>query len=269
MGSIRRIYDCLAWYPWLSSISRDIMIGNIKERLPMQKPKDRPLSILLNGPSLNDSLKYLEREKTDVCMVNHAITKELYVQMKPEYVCLADPNFFIMNRKMIYDFYKRIDEINPEQIIFYPSYAKLESIKKGRKQFKRVYRPEVPFDPDRYSVKLLEKNLMAPSFINVGIMAIYVGIQLGYKKIFLHGADINDFKNFVVNKNLKVEMIDSHFYGDVKVGVEGNMDMLVRCLQREFSQFYILSRYAKAEHVKIINMSNESMLDCFERYKFE
>lgn len=201
-------------------------------------------------------------------MVNHAITTELYEQMKPEYVCLADPAFFIMNKKMIYEFYKRIDEINPEQIIFYPSDAKIALIKKGSKQFKRVYKPELPFDTDKYSIKLLEKNMMAPSFITVGIMAIYVGIQLGYKEIFLHGADINSFKKYVINEKLKIELEDSHYYSNVKKVIDSNMDKQTRSLQREFSHFYIMGKYAQAENVKIINMSDESMLDCFERFVY-
>lgn len=267
MALIKKIYDLLAWYPWMSCLLKDYMSENLKERLPLQKPKDRPLSILLNGPSLKKSLQYLERDKTDVCMVNYAVSTELYEQMKPEFICLADPVFFIMNRK-IYNYYKRIKEVNPEQIIYYPSYAKINSLKKEKLQFKRVYTTDSLYDVDKYSLTLLEKNLMAPFFINVAILALYVGIQLGYKKIYLHGADINDFKNLVINEDLRVEILDSHYYGDRMLVLEGNMDMLMRCTQKEFSQFYILKQYANAKNVKIINMSNESMLDCFERFKF-
>lgn len=97
---IRRIYDNLAWYPWISSVLRDFMTGSLKERLSLQKPRDRALSILLNGPSLSKTLKYLDRDKTDVCMVNFAISTELYEQMKPEFICLADPVFFTTDKKL-------------------------------------------------------------------------------------------------------------------------------------------------------------------------
>ncbi len=267
MKTIKKIYDYLAWFPWISSICRDYMEGRLDERLPMQKPRDRALSIVLNGPSLKDSLKYLDRDKTDVCMVNWAVKTELYEQLKPEYICLADPNFFIIDKR-IYRYYRRIEEVNPKQVIFYPSYGRITSIKKGKMQFKRVYTTDDLFDVSKYSVKLLEKNMMAPYFINVGIMALYIGIQLGYKKIYLHGADLSFFKTFSVNENLEVEMEDSHFCDSRKVVLEGNMRMHMQCIERAVEQFYIMARYAEAEHVKIINMSNESILDCFERYKY-
>lgn len=263
---IRRIYDNLAWYPWISSVLRDFMTGSLKERLSLQKPRDRALSILLNGPSLSKTLKYLDRDKTDVCMVNFAISTELYEQMKPEFICLADPVFFTTDKKL-FEYYKRIKEINPKQVIFYPNYVNIVHLKKWKFKLKRVYTADDLFDVNKYSKKLLEKNLMAPYFINVGIMALYVGIQLGYKEIFLHGADFSFFKTFSVNERLEVEMEDVHFYGTEKVSKECNMRRHMQCVEEAISQFYIMEKYAKAEHAKIINMSDESMLDCFERYK--
>lgn len=130
-----------------------------------------------------------------------------------------------------------------------------------------MYTTDNLFDVNKYSKKFLEKNLMAPSFINVGIMALYVGIQLGYKEIFLHGADFSFFKTLSVNERLEVEMEDAHFYGTEQVSKECNMREHMKCVEEAISHFYIMQEYAKAEHVKIINMSDESMLDCFERYK--
>lgn len=266
MRVIERLYDCLAWYPWVSSIFRDYIEGNLKERFPMQPSRQRSLSIILNGPSLEKSLKHLNREKTDVCMVNYAVLTELYEKIRPEYICLASSNFFVLNKK-IYNFYKRIEEINPEQIIFYPSYVKTASLNRKKIRFKRIYTTDKLYDISKYSVKLLEKNLLAPFFINVGIMALYAGIQMGYKKINLYGADFSYFKSYSVNDDLKVEIEDSHFYGKRRLILPNNMHMELQNLQQAYSQFYIIKRYAEAEHVKIVNMSDESMLDCFERYK--
>ncbi len=271
MSIINKLHDCIKWYPWLCRVTEAILSGEINSRLPIQKDNGKELSIILNGPSLNMSLKYLDPNNTDIMMVNHAIELELYEKLKPLYVCFADPNLFVPSKNN-YKLYKRIAEINKKTILFYPSTNKNVIMIKGREMnIRSVFATEQIVGMDAYSPKLLEQNLISPYFINVGIMALYVGIQLGYKRIVLYGADLSMFKALSVNEKLEIEQGSTHFYNDQKLNLTRifrrgyDMTYEMRTWYETFSQFKLLSKYAEHENVKILNMSKESMLDCFEK----
>lgn len=271
MSIIDKLHDRIKWYPWLCRVTEAILSGEINSRLPLQKDNGKELSIILNGPSLNMSLKYLDPNNTDIMMVNHAIELELYEKLKPIYVCFVDPNLFVPSKNN-YKLYKRIAEINKKTILFYPSTNKNVIMIKGREMnIRSVFATEQIVGMDAYSPKLLEQNLISPYFINVGIMALYVGIQLGYKRIVLYGADLSMFKALSVNEKLEIEQGSNHFYNDQKLNLTRifrrgyDMTYEMRTWYETFSQFKLLSKYAEYENVKILNMSKESMLDCFEK----
>ncbi len=272
MSIIDKLHDCIKWYPWLCRVTDAALSGEINGRLPLQNDNGKKLSIILNGPSLNMSLKYLDPNNTDIMMVNHAIELELYEKLKPIYVCFADPNLFIPS-KSNYKLYRRIAEINKKTILFYPSTNKNVIMIKGKEiNIRSVFATERIMGREVYSPKLLEQNLISPYFINVGIMALYVGIQLGYKKIILYGADLSMFKALLVNEKLEIEQESTHFYTDQKLNLSRifrrgyDMAYEMQTWHETFLQFKIVSEYAKYENVEILNMSKESMLDCFEKF---
>ncbi len=271
MNTFYRVYEKLSWIPWLAEVVDSAVNGEIKNRLPLQKDNGKILSVILNGPSLNRTLHYLDRNNTDVMMVNLAVETQLYEELRPEYVCFADPWYF-NPCKRTYNIQKRIEDVNKNTILFYPSNVKNAVLLKG-KNAKKVFSLKRLLDIEAYSVKLLEKNLLAPYFINVGIMALYVGIQLGYKKIYLYGADLSMFKELTLNENLEIESDDVHYYGKQRVNYSKadrngyDMTYEMKTWYETFSQFCIIAKYAEAKSVKIVNMSDESMLDCFERFR--
>lgn len=271
MNTFYKIYEKLSWIPWLAEIINSAFNGEIKDRLPLQKDNGKVLSVILNGPSLNRTLHYLDRSNTDVMMVNYAVETELYEKLRPEYVCFADPRLFMPCKKN-YNLQKRIEDVNEDTILFYPGNVKNAVMLKG-KNVKKVFSINKLLDIELYSVKLLEKNLFAPYFINIGIMALYVGIQLGYKKIYLYGADLSMFKQLTLNENLEIEKDDIHYYGNQKINLSKvlrksyDMSYEMKTWHETFAQFSIIAKYAETESVKIINMSDETMLDCFERFK--
>ena len=59
----------------------------------LDKAHGGSIHILGNGPSLSKSIGRIE-ESDDVMMVNYAILTDLFFELKPRYLCLADPSFF-------------------------------------------------------------------------------------------------------------------------------------------------------------------------------
>ena len=55
--------------------------------------QDITIHVLGNGPSLNKSL-YLIKPSDYVMMVNYAVLTDLFFDVKPRFLCLADPAYF-------------------------------------------------------------------------------------------------------------------------------------------------------------------------------
>lgn len=275
MKNIKNLYNYVTLYPWLSGITENILRGDLDRRLPLQKDNGKTLSVLLNGPSLTETVRHLDRAKTDVMMVNDSVKTGLYREIKPEYFCLADFLYF-RSTKENYMFFKTMEEVNQDVVLFYPGNFNQAVILWGRDfNICPVYAVSKFWDVEAYSYRLLKQNLISPYFINVGIMALYVGIQLGYKNIILHGADMSLFKNLSVNEDMQVEAVIGHYYEKEPKKINQtkmfsrsyNMTHEMRTLYQTFAQFSVIARYATDAGVRILNMSRESMLDCFEKYR--
>ena len=123
---------------------------------------------------------------------------------------------------------------------------------------------------DFYSHKLMEKNFLAPAYNNVVIMCLYVGIQLGYKKIYLYGADENFLKQITVDQRNRVMRECVHYYGSEMMCENkkhgSDMEIMTYMMYRIFNGLKRLKRYAAKEKVRIVNMSDDSWIDCFPRY---
>lgn len=272
---MKNMYNYMTLYPWFSELTENILKGDMDRRLPLQKDNGKTLSVLLNGPSLTETVQYLDRSKTDVMMVNDSVKTDLYREIKPEYFCLADFLYF-RPIKENYMFFKRMEEINSDVTLFYPSNFIQSVILWGRDfNICPVYAVSKFWDVEAYSCRLLRQNLISPYFINVGIMALYVGIQLGYKDIILHGADLSIFKDLSVNEDMQVEAVIKHYYEKEPKKINQtqlfrrsyNMTHEMRTLYQTFAHFSIIAKYAADIGVRILNMSRESMLDCFEKYR--
>ena len=275
MKKVKKLYDYMTLYPWLSGITENILKGDMDCRLPLQNDNGKTLSVLLNGPSLTETIQYLDRSKTDVMMVNEAVKTDLYRELKPEYFCVADFLYFRPTKEN-YMLFKSMEEINRDVVLFYPGNLNQSVILWGRDfNIRPVYAVSMFWDVEAYSYNLLRQNSISPYFINVGIMALYVGIQLGYKKIVLYGADLSIFKDLSVNEDLQVEAVIMHYYEKEPKKINQtqmfrrsyNMTHEMRTLYQTFAQFSVVARYAADAGVKILNMSRESMLDCFEKYR--
>lgn len=268
---ITEVFDKIMWYPWLKYIIKSCLNGEIKERLPIASANKRTLSIVLNGPSVNRTIKYLDSKETDIMMVNAAPITPLYKELHPKYMCFCDAAFTkksVRNLKIK----EELLQSKEKPMIFLPHYLKKQNIySDGCLNVKFVFSPNVLGQYSVYSHQLMRMNLMAPSYNNVAIMCLYVGIQLGYKKINLYGADENFVRDIVVDKNNKVMRIDRHYYGEEKVcenRMHGfDMEIMMYMMYMIFKGFKQLKRYGQEENVRIMNMSDDSWIDCFERFE--
>lgn len=255
----------------LKCLIKNCFNGNLKSRFPMQPERERILSIVLNGPSVNRTIHYLDKDKTDIMMANYAPLTPLYKDLNPQYVCIAD-SYFKKNTKRNRMLWEELEKTKNKVTIFLPHYLKRQGFFSAKGLTVRyIFSPMGIRKYDGFSYRLLEKNLLAPIYYNVAIMCIYVGIQLGYKKINLYGADEDFMKELSVDKNNKVMRESVHYYGKETFCENTlhkfDMEMMMYMAYMTFNGLKKMKQYAEKENVKIVNMSDSSWIDFFKRFK--
>ena len=267
----KRMFTNLIWYyQWIQYIIKSICNGEIKNRLPIQYDKKRTLSIVLNGPSVNWTVKYLDKRETDVMMVNDAPLTPLFKELEPKYVCLADPYY---NKKIKRNLVLRdaLIKSNNKVTIFMPHMLRKGIFDTKQLKVRYIFTPDIYLEDFDIPHRLLEKNLITPFLQNVAIMCIYVGIQLGYKKISIYGLDADFLKDLTVDKTNRTIKKDVHYYGieTFCLNEDRGLDM-TEMIYTTYIMFRILKElkeYAVKENVQIVNMSDISWIDFFERFK--
>jgi len=246
--------------------------------------KDAIAHVLGNGPSLESSLHLIKGED-DIIMVNFSVLTDLFFKLKPTYLCLADPEFFVKSdiesiesKKAI--MLKKLEEVSWELCIVVPVGTRYDDfvVNSSWVSFKFVNNTRID-----YSIKFMRnyffrRNIAMPLLQNVVVAAVYVGLQRGYRKIYMHGVDSDYYKKICVNKNNEMVMREFHYYGHSDVNLNDSkkhafgVGRLYKRLAREVAMFrsYVdLASYANYLDISVINASPNSMIDAFERYNHD
>ncbi len=108
---------------------------------------------------------------------------------------------------------------------------------------------------------------------NVLIPAIMVGMAMGYKEIFIIGADHTWTRTLEVDDDNNVVSVQPHFYKDNEeekqrvTSVYRNVrlhDMLLS-MHLAFKSYHTIARYARERGVRIVNATPGSFIDAFQR----
>lgn len=267
MGVIGRMKNIIEWCEWFVPY----MKSDRTERLSMGKPQTEPIHVLMNGPTLKQSIHLVDKFPGKVLMVNSAILHlETFGNVKPDYYCLADPGYFKSTDGLGVKTWNCLNHYKAPLELFVPNFAKNKfKLENSNIQVRHVVAVPVPNGKCKYEI--LRKNTGAPAFQGVVVMGIYVALQLGFKKIYLHGAEQKDKKRFVNGQN-EVCVKDIHVYDGnpiiVNLTKECGLHMLDECYAgvNLYKNLYLLKDYSAICAAEIINMSTDSMIDCFERY---
>lgn len=249
----------------------------------------KPLLILGNGPSLNETLQtgLAHLGHYDLLAVNNAANHEQYAQLQPKYYLLnavtyfqADSElneFYIQTNK---DIYKSMQlKTHWKLLLLVPFRAKksvaFNHLLSANANIEPLYFNQTPVEGLSFWSHLwYDWGWGMPRPHNVLIPGIMVGIQLGYKNIALVGADHSWLTDLSVNDKNEALLRHVHYYD-----TEGTQPMKVedriakpRKLHEIIHKFYLSFRgywqiesYAKKRGVRIVNASKVSMIDAFER----
>ena len=275
----------------LISILRIIRFSK-KTKLPVEEHFNECI-ILGNGPSLGDSLqKKIEKIQSislKICVNSMAINK-YYEILKPQYYILADPDWSKERVSTdIADLREKVanailEKTTWRMTLFIPVLRKgecnfFEKKLHSNKNIKVVYYNCLPVDGfNKFKNFCYKYNIASPHIQNVLIAAIYLSINIGFKNIYLVGADHTWMKNIFVNEKNVLLLCDKHFYDNESINAKPwykdgeeidtfKMHEIMLAMYKTFSGYYVLKEYAKLFNANIYNCSEISYIDAFERRK--
>lgn len=250
-----------------------------KRKMPMD------LTILGNGPSLKKDIDLaLERDNQDFAALNYFALTDLFLGVKPRWYFFMDSTFFSDSKKN-----RRIDDVirmyeifntlvNWEMTIVIPSHS-LNAFKR----FSKLSNPHINVlginaigakGTSSFLHWLYKRNWSLPTPQNVTILAIYAGINLGYKNIYLFGVDHSFIQGICVDEENRLCLKWEHFYDnhiEVKPVVDssGGSPSIAEELLTVAITFHShedLRSYSDKVGCRIINCTRGSFIDSYIRY---
>lgn len=243
---------------------------------------DRPLYIMGNGPSLrtnlDNNLELLER--SDTLAVNFAANTPEFRILRPKYYVLADPHFFRnISDKNVAVLLESLKAVDWRMTLFVPA-------KSRRSVARMIDNPMVSVEGFNFLAaegwKWLEQfmfrlRLGMPRPRNVLIPSIMIGVWLGYKKIYILGADHSWLKTLDVDSDNRVVSVQPHFYKEDSHEVERinrtyldlKLHQVLESMTIAFASYHKINAYASRCGITIINATPGSFIDAFPRGSIE
>ena len=234
--------------------------------------------LLGTGPSLKKFVELDEALDGKTFMVmNNFFRSEYFEIIKPRFLVMVDPAYY---REIKDDFstasredmVTAMNKISWEITLIVPyEFKKGSTI--GRIRNSNVsycYINNIPVDGFlEMSHYLYKNNLGMPWPGNVMIAAIFCCINIGFKKIYLLGAEHSWTKDLRVNDNNKVCYYDDHFYDSksMRVVPNTNISLMLSMIARGFKSHQQLNVYSQYRGCEVINLTENSFIDAYNRRK--
>ncbi|BES62412.1 hypothetical protein [Dysgonomonas capnocytophagoides] len=264
---------------------RILVNGNLKNPLK-RNCQGRTIAILANGPSLKDVLDKLEKDEEfkniDFIVLNFFAFEDIFFKIKPKHYCFADPMFFHQNHKK--DIVQKLFDVMENRIdwdinIYIPSTGFTDFLEYSK--LKNSYLHIVKMNVTEYSGYesfrhiFYKKGLAMPRIGTVANLAIFVALNKGYSYVHLYGVDHTFFDSLCINKNNILCNKDVHFYDsndvDLKPILRNDNDIpwkiseYIEAISYMFSSHDLLAAYAQYLNIEILNYTQCSMIDSYNR----
>lgn len=233
--------------------------------------------IMGNGPSLADTIRDYSATLAALPLlaVNFAANTPEFRKLRPRYYVLADPHFFqsTVNENVTRLIYN-IKSVDWAMTLFLPFEARKSGAEMGSENVKVEYYNAVGIEGfDWLENAAYKSGRGMPRPRNVLIPSIMVAMKMGFKTIYLAGADHSWTKTLSVNDRNEVVSIQPHFYKDDEKEVRRiRTDYLRYPLHQILYSFYVafksyftIQRYAEHSGIMVLNVTPDSFIDAFPR----
>lgn len=235
--------------------------------------------ILGNGPSLNDTIaEHKELLKhTPAMAVNFFANTPVFSELRPSYYILIDPLFFGgsdgENFRKLNENLAAVDW--PMTLIVPVKYRdRIAPGIRANTHITILTVNAIAIEGWRWLTDMAyTAGLGMPRPRNVLIPAIMAAIQMGYRQIYIVGADHSWMRTIEVNERNEVVSVQPHFYKeDEKEEKRIRTDYLRYPLHEIVHSFYVafksyhdIRRYADRHGIEIFNSTPGSYIDAFPR----
>lgn len=262
-------------------------IQSARASIASLKARNDSLVILANGPGLSQYIEVSPEPEsgTDFMCVNLFALDSHFEFFMPRHYVIFDPLFFVGlddPGSMASKVFSAIQEkLRWSMTLYIPlrfkGYeAQIEKLALSEKLQIIFFRDAgLPLDGAGISLWLMEHQVIMPRAQNVLVAAIYVGILLGYPRIFLEGADHSWHKYLHLNSENKLMIKDVHFYDgnpkmtpllkDSENRVHFSVEDIFRAYYLLHKSYKVLARIAIRKDVRVINRTPDSFIDAFEK----
>lgn len=255
-----------------------------------KQDRNKDLVIISNGPSINRTLELLlnKHEQYDTLALNMFAISHFYRILKPHWYVIVSPDMWTDNGDIRLRDKKDslwsalVDHTDWAMTIFLPAEAK--SMREWKLYLDKnqnigvAYFNRTPIEGfSLFRNFCFRLNLGMPRPHNVLIPSIMIGINLGYKNLYLLGADHSWLPEVSVNSKNEVLVNQKHFYDEntaqpLPMSKQNGYRKLHEVLHKwyiSFKSYFIIAEYAKSCNTSIYNATPNSFIDAFERRAVE
>ena len=177
----------------------------------------------------------------------------------PDYYLLSDPDNFKTSDPSTKKKNKLLNKyiLNPHIKLVTPYGSRCEIYKKPYLQFN---------DSENLKTNNIDPRYSRGYRSNTGFKAIAFMLKLNYRKIFIIGFDYDYPRKIFLNKKNKLYLQDSHSYGSKKIDCSELFDSVAHVMHWWAQDYWHLKKLASC---KIKNVTNNSLIDIFDRMSFE
>lgn len=268
---------------FLKFTAKVVLQGSYKNKI--EKEFLGTVAVLANGPSLKEVLPKLttseEFANLDFIVLNFFAFEETFYKIKPQHYCLADPMFFadslktkeirkmydLLESKVDWSMFLYIPALNFKNFLTYSKITnpKIKVVKLSTNDY---------YGFEKFRNYFYKIGFAMPSPHTVANMAIYVGLNSGYKELRLYGVDHTFFHSLVVNEANELCHKQEHFYNSTPKlepiirnhdGFQYHMSEYLKDLAFLFRSHDLLEQYSEFLKVNILNFTKNSLIDSYDR----
>ncbi len=247
--------------------------------LKTAKASNPRCGILGNGPSLKTTLERDAEFLTglELFAVNLFSITEQYTQLKPKNYLLLDWSFMNPDHWHGRTGLRGIVENTSWELNLFVPTKMLKSDYFRNELAQNTHIKPIPFN---YTIVigftglthwLFRHGLGMPQCQNVLVATLFYALNMGFKEIYLFGADHSWHEMIKLDENNHMVVSDTHFYGqkdyDIAVRETSYMSQQLFSLHKAFYGYEVLVKYARSLGVKVYNASVRSYVDVFEKVK--
>lgn len=241
---------------------------------------DRPLIIMGNGPSLADTMAVYPDvlDAHPLLAVNFAGNAGEFYRFKPEYYVLADPAFFAAEPyENVVRLWENIrSRVDWPMTLFVPVTCRraVQSMLAGSGNIRVECFNMIGVEGFRWlEDAAFSSGRGMPRPRNVLIVSLMVALKMGFRTIYITGADHSWTRTLEVTDDNLVVTVQPHFYEDneaehkqvASVYKDIRLYQILYSFYVAFRSYFIIERYARARGVSIYNATPGSFIDAFPR----